>query len=216
MRELQPTAVTAVMLGLKSRMAVFSVQRRINTYSEEALLAILPGVALQQLWDAIGGLETALLAISILVVGTGFLGMTAVSLSGLNERRREMAILRSVGARPVHVFLLLVVESGVLAAIGAFIGAGILYAALVVAQPIIQVRLGFYLPIDWPSTWELTLSWPCYCRWRYLRIYTRTPRLQALARRRDVYSGVGADTGVVECQVNLGRALTWQIFALHD
>ena len=155
-RELQPTAVTAVMLGLKSRMAVFSVQRRINTYSEEALLAILPGVALQQLWDAIGGLETALLAISILVVGTGFLGMTAVSLSGLNERRREMAILRSVGARPVHVFLLLVVESGVLAAIGAFIGASILYAALVVAQPIIQVRLGFYLPIDWPSTWELT------------------------------------------------------------
>jgi len=157
MRELQPTTVTAVMLGLKSRMAVFSVQRRINTYSEEALLAILPGVALQQLWDAIGGLETALLAISILVVGTGFLGMTAVSLSGLNERRREMAILRSVGARPVHVFLLLVVESGVLAAIGALIGAGILYAALVVAQPIIQVRLGFYLPIDWPSTWELTL-----------------------------------------------------------
>ena len=156
-RELQPTAVTAVMLGLKSRMAVFSVQRRINTYGEEPLLAILPGVALQQLWDAIGGLETALLAISILVVGTGFLGMTAVSLSGLNERRREMAILRSVGARPVHVFLLLVVESGVLAAIGALIGAGILYAALAVAQPNIQVRLGFYLPIDWPSTWELTL-----------------------------------------------------------
>jgi len=83
--------------------------------------------------------------------------MTAVSLSGLNERRREMAILRSVGARPVHVFLLLVVESGVLAAIGALIGAGILYVALVVAQPIIQVRLGFYLPIDWPSTWEMTL-----------------------------------------------------------
>lgn len=157
MQRLQPTAVTAVMLGLESRMAVFSVQRRVNTYRQEPLLAILPGVALQQLWDAIGGLETALLAISVLVVGTGFLGMTAVSLSALNERRREMAILRSVGARPIHVFLLLVVESGVLSAIGALIGASMLYGALLIAQPIIQTRLGFYLPIDWPSAWELGL-----------------------------------------------------------
>lgn len=154
---LQPKAVTAVLLGLKSRMAVFTVQRRINTYDEEALLAILPGVALQKLWGAIGGLETTLLAISLLVVVTGFLGMIAVSLSALNERRREMAILRSVGARPVHVFLLLVVESGVLAAVGALIGASALYAGLGVAQPIIQARLGFYLPIDWPTAWELGL-----------------------------------------------------------
>ena len=155
--DLQPKAVTAVLLGLKSRMAVFTVQRRVNTYSEEALLGILPGVALQQLWDAIGGLEAALLAVSLMVVATGFLGMMAVSLSALNERRREMAILRSVGARPVHVFLLLVVESGVLATIGALIGAGVLYLALAIAQPIIQTRFDFYLPIDWPSTWELTV-----------------------------------------------------------
>lgn len=54
----------------------------------------------------------------------------------------------------------------------------------------------------------IDLARPCYCRWRYLRIYTRTPRLQALARRRDVYPGVGADTGEVGYLVNLERALT--------
>lgn len=154
---LQPKAVTAVLVGLKSRMASFAVQRRINTYGNEALLAILPGVALQQLWDAIGGAETALLAISIMVVVTGFMGMTAVSLSALNERRREMAILRSVGARPAHIFLLLVLESGVLAAAGALAGVAALYGALCIAQPIIQTRFGFYLPIDWPTLWELKL-----------------------------------------------------------
>jgi len=155
--DLQPKAVTAVLLGLKSRMAAFAVQRRVNAYKEEALLAILPGVALQQLWDAIGGLETALLAISVMVVATGFMGMIAVSLSALGERRREMAILRSVGARPVHIFLLLVLESGLLAALGALVGTAVLYGGLAVAQAVAQARFGFYLPVDWPTSWELTL-----------------------------------------------------------
>jgi putative ABC transport system permease protein len=155
--DLQPKAVTAVLLGLKSRMATFSVQRRVNTYGEEALLAIIPGVALQQLWDAIGGLEKALLAVSVMVVVTGILGMTAVSLAALNERRREMAILRSVGARPSHIFALLVLEAGVLAAVGAVIGTAVLYLALLVAQPIIQSAYGFTLPVGWLSEWEGSL-----------------------------------------------------------
>jgi putative ABC transport system permease protein len=154
---LQPKAVTAVFLGLKSRMAAFSVQRRINRYRDEALLAILPGVALQQLWDTIGGLEMALLAISVMVVVTGFMGMIAVSLGALNERRREMAILRSVGARPIHIFILLVVEGGVLAAAGAIAGAAMLYVTLWLGQPIVQTRFGIFIPIDWPANWELAL-----------------------------------------------------------
>ncbi|MGZ0189298.1 MAG: ABC transporter permease, partial [Alphaproteobacteria bacterium] len=152
---LQPKAVTAAFLGLKSRMAAFSVQRRINKYRDEALLAILPGVALQQLWDTIGGLEMALLAISVMVVVTGFMGMIAVSLGALNERRREMAILRSVGARPIHVFILLVLEGGVLAATGAIAGAAILYVALWLGQPIVQTHFGIFIPIAWPANWEL-------------------------------------------------------------
>lgn len=154
---LKPQAVTAVLVGLKSRLAAFAVQRRINLYKEEALLAVLPGVALQQLWDAIGGLEKALLAVSAMVVVAGVLGMTAVSLAALNERRREMAILRAVGARPGHVFLLLVLESTLLAAIGAVIGALVVYGGLVLLQPIVETRFGFYLPIGWPSSWEFSL-----------------------------------------------------------
>ena len=156
-RDLQPRRVTAVLVGLKSRLAAFTVQRRINTYKDEALLAILPGVALQQLWDAIGGLEKALLAISVMVVITGLLGMVAVSLGALNERRREMAILRSVGARPIHIFALLVLESGVLATAGALVGTALLYAGLFVAQPLVLSSFGFHLPVAWPSAWEAVL-----------------------------------------------------------
>ena len=85
------------MVGLKSRLAVFGLQRRINEYRAEPLLAILPGVALQELWDLMGTAEAALSAISAFVVATGLLCMMATMLAGLGERRREMAILRSVG-----------------------------------------------------------------------------------------------------------------------
>jgi putative ABC transport system permease protein len=154
---LQPKAVTAVFIGLKTRMATFSAQRKVNTYKEEALLAVLPGVALQQLWDTLGGLEAALSAISVLVVVTGFMGMIAVSLSALNERRREMAILRSLGAGPRHIFVLLVLEAGFLAAAAAIVGAIALYGGLWIAQPIVLSRYGVYLPIAPPDAWELTL-----------------------------------------------------------
>ena len=108
--ELEPAAVTALLVGLKSRAAVFREQRAINTYRAEPLLAILPGVALQELWGLVSVAEIALLIVSVIVVIAGLVNLMSVLLAGLNERRREMAVLRSVGARPVHVFLLLCIE----------------------------------------------------------------------------------------------------------
>ena len=110
--DLKPKAVTAALIGLKSRLAAFRVQRAINEYKEEPLSAILPGAALQELWELVGTAETALKAVSAMVVATALLGMVTMILTTLNERRREMAILRSVGARPRTVLGLLVAEAG--------------------------------------------------------------------------------------------------------
>lgn len=154
---LEPKAITAFLVGLDSRLAVFGLQRKVNTYREEPLLAILPGVTLQELWDSMSTMESTLLAISILVVGSGLMGMIAVSLGALNERRREMAILRSVGARPAHVFGLLVIESGTLAVLGAITGLTLLYGGLLIAQPLIETEFGLHIPLSVPTVWELTL-----------------------------------------------------------
>src|SRR5690606_33248942 len=116
--DLTPKAVTAVLIGLKSRIGVFTLQRFINDYPQEPLTAILPGVALLELWSVVGAAETALLAVSAMVVLTAVLGMMTTMLATLNERRREMAILRAIGARPLHVFGLLVSEAAVLAVAG--------------------------------------------------------------------------------------------------
>lgn len=153
--DLKPNAVTAAFVGLKSKLSTFKLQRAINEYAEEPLSAILPGAALQQLWGLIGTAETALGAISIMVVVTALLGMVTMVLATLNERRREMAILRSVGARPRTVLTLLVAEAGLLGLLGTLLGVVLLYVALLIIRPLVDAEFGLYLEIGWLSQREL-------------------------------------------------------------
>lgn len=154
---LQPKAITAVLLGLKSKIATFTVQRQVNEFRGEPLLAILPGVALQELWSLMGTAEKALFVVSLFVVLTGLIGMLTAILTSLNERRREMAILRSVGARPWHIAGLLVLEALVLAAAGAALGLALLYGGIAASQGWVQAQYGLYLPLALPSAYEWSL-----------------------------------------------------------
>ncbi len=153
--DLQPQAITAALVGVKGRLQVFGLQRAINEYDEEPLLAILPGVALQELWQIVGIAETALIAVSAMVIVTALIGMMATIFSSLNERRREMAIFRAMGARPRVIFALLVLEAAVIAAIGALLGLILLYLGLYVAQPLIDSAFGLWIPIDPPTLREV-------------------------------------------------------------
>ncbi|MFZ3022564.1 ABC transporter permease [Pseudomonas sp.] len=155
--DLQPHAITAAMLGLNSKIATFSVQRQINEFRGEPLLAILPGVALQELWSLMGSAEKALFVVSLFVVLTGLIGMLTAILTSLNERRREMAILRSVGARPWHIASLLIVEAFALALAGVLLGLALLYLGIVLAQGYVQANYGLLLPLALPSRYEWTL-----------------------------------------------------------
>ncbi|WP_342077243.1 ABC transporter permease [Yoonia sp. SS1-5] len=152
---LTPKAVTAALVGVESPLQTFALQRAINEYPEEPLLAVLPGVALQELWGIVGIAETALLAVSAMVVVTALIGMMATIFSSLNERRREMAIFRATGARPATILGMLVLEAMVMAAAGAIIGLGLLYIGLTIAQPVVDSAFGLWLPIDAPTLREL-------------------------------------------------------------
>ena len=151
---LQPKAITAALLGLKSKIATFQVQRYINDYPTEPLSAILPGVALSQLWELIGIAENAMLLVSAFVVIVGLFGMLTALLTSLNERRREMAILRSVGARPGHVFGLIMGEAGFLTLLGVAVGLALLYLLLLLGRPIIESQFGLFIAIGGLSTYE--------------------------------------------------------------
>ena len=153
--DLEPQAVTAALIGVKSRLQVFGLQRSINEYPQEPLLAILPGVALQELWQIVSIAETALIAVSAMVVITALIGMMATIFSSLNERRREMAIFRAMGARPRVVLGLLVLEAALMAAIGAILGLALLYIGLFIGQPLIDSAFGLWLPIEAPTMREV-------------------------------------------------------------
>ena len=150
--DLTPESVTAILIGLKSKIATFQLQRSINEYRGEPLLAILPGVTLQNLWSIVGTVETALLAVGLLVTVAGLVCLLVAILASLNERRREMAILRSVGARPIHTFALLISEAVGVAALGMLLGIVSTYVAIAVARPIAQHNYGLIL--RWPA-WSL-------------------------------------------------------------
>ncbi|WP_230408272.1 ABC transporter permease [Undibacterium baiyunense] len=126
--DLEPQQITAALIGLKNRSAVFRVQRSINNFGEEALLAVIPGVALDELWQMLSQVEQLLFGIAALVGLISFCSLIAVISASLNERRRELAILRAVGASPVHIAILLLVESAMLSLIG--IACGVLLVDL--------------------------------------------------------------------------------------
>ncbi len=140
--DLTPKSVTAAMVGLSSRVAVFRVQRFINTYADEPLLAILPGATLQQLWSVVGVVEQVLLAVSALVVLVGLTGLVAVVVSSLGERRRELAILRSMGARPLQIFGLLALESLLISLLGCVAGVALVQLLALSVGPWLEAHHG--------------------------------------------------------------------------
>lgn len=144
--DLAPKDYTAVLVGLKNRSDVFRMQRFVNELRGEPLLAILPGVTLDELWGLLAVAERALQAISALVVAVGLAGLVAVVLASLNERRRELAILRAVGARPRDVFALLLAEGVLVTATGVLLGMALLATVLAVLSPWVQTHYGIAVP----------------------------------------------------------------------
>lgn len=151
---LKPRTVTASLVGLKSRFAVFRVQRFVNNFRVEPLMAVLPGVTLYELWEIVSPAEMALLVVSILVVITALIGMMAVILATLQERRREIAILRSVGASPRTIVAMLTAEGFILTALGTLAGTILLYGALFALRPVIDDIWGLSIAIGRPSPRE--------------------------------------------------------------
>ncbi len=153
----QPKQITAMLIGLKSKIQTFALQRQINTYPQEPLSAILPGIALHELWGMMSIAEQALMVVSGFVVVAGLLGMLSSLLTSLQERRREIAILRAMGARPRHIFSLLILEASALTAIGIVVGVGLLYGLLALIGPFVTQNYGIQLPLVMLSYHELGL-----------------------------------------------------------
>lgn len=140
--DLTPKTVTAIFVGLERKGTILTTRRQINTNRGEPLMAIIPGEALRELWGVTSIAERALLAVSGFVIAVGLVSILTSILTSLNERRREMSILRATGARPGHIFSLLVLESGLIGFMGAVIGIVIVHGLFALIAPALQARFG--------------------------------------------------------------------------
>lgn len=149
-------AITSFFVRTKSRIQTLKLQRDINEYDKEPLLAIIPGATLSELWRGLSQIGVVLKIISLMVMVVGLASMVSSLLSSLNERRREMAILRSVGASPGDISILLVLESSVLTAMGILMGLLTQLITFFLLRDWIEAQYGFYLRGTSISMTEIT------------------------------------------------------------
>lgn len=147
--------VSAFLLKTKSRMDVLTMQREINEYKKEPLSAAMPAMTLATLWKNLGSVETALFTLSILTGILSLLSMLISILSSLSHRRREIAILRSLGAGKLKIFSLLSIESLALTVIGVGIGFLLTYVGIMLFQGSIESLSGIFISITAPDIYEL-------------------------------------------------------------
>lgn len=144
-KDLTPKNITAMLVGLKSKIMTFRLQRKINDYKKEPLLAVLPGVVFSELWQVMSVVENVLALIAALVMAASLLGMTTMMLSTLNQRKREIAVLRATGASAGFIFCLIEIEVIAITLAGVVLGLLLLWGAMLITQPIIMDYYGILL-----------------------------------------------------------------------
>lgn len=160
---LKPDQITSFVLRSRNRIALLGLQRFISTYEDEPLSAIIPALTLSELWSLLDQLENAFLGISVFVIIIGFLSILISLYMSLNERQREMAILRSVGVSAKEITLLLLVEATVLSVIGAISAFVLQYGLLFIIRPALEGKFGLFIPFSGPTSRELMVTTAFIC-----------------------------------------------------
>lgn len=143
--DVDPSSITAFMLGLKSKMSLFKIQRAINQYKKEPLMAVLPGIALIDLWSLISSVENILRVISLCVFLSAILGLTTMLLASMQERQKEIAVLRAIGAGPVVLFVLIQLEALLVTGMAILLSLGLVWGVFYGASDLLASHYGIFV-----------------------------------------------------------------------
>ena len=144
-QDLIPKEITAAIIKLKSPISIFKIQREINDYEHEALQAIIPGIVLTKLWQVVSVTENIMLSISGMVIVSALIGLIAILYSTLNNRRKEMALLRIVGASPRAILGLLIAEALIISFSSIILAIIFLQILNFILFPILDQIFGIYV-----------------------------------------------------------------------
>ena len=153
----QPASVTSFFLKTKSRLQILQLQREITTNKPEPLLAVIPGVVLNELWQSLSQIDFVLKLISFLVLIVGLVGMMISFMTSLNERRRELSILRALGANINFMMGLILIESLLIIIFSLVFSIIIKFILELVLTNYIQNQYGFILSSEFLGTVEYVM-----------------------------------------------------------
>lgn len=148
--------VTAILVRSTNVIASMNLRRMINKGNEAQ--AVLPAQEIQTLLDMIvGNLRLLLLALTVLIVIEAAIGIMVSIYNSMSDRRREIAVMRSLGARRSTVLSVILLESILLSLGGGAAGWLLGHAVVAGASPWVQAHTGFAMGAFEFSRWEAIL-----------------------------------------------------------
>lgn len=152
--------VSAVLLKLRGHEAGMALRELIQRRRTDATLAWPIGTVMADLFDKIGWMSRVLLLVAYLVMLVAAGAILASLYNTMNERRREFAILRALGARRATLFAVVLGESITIATLGALMGAVLHMVILAFAAGVIRNQTGVVLEITTPppALWWIPLA----------------------------------------------------------
>ena len=154
---LYPKTITAAYLGLSSKLGLFQVARSINEYSEEAVSAIIPGVALAELWSIVGSVDSVFKLLNWLIIGISIIAMMTMTMTALESRTREMTILRALGATPTHLSSMILAEVALISGFSVLLAIGLVRVLTWVSVDLLSEWAGIRIELIWITTNELLI-----------------------------------------------------------
>jgi putative ABC transport system permease protein len=109
----------------------------------------------KMLSQIIGPLLTALMVITVITCVVAAVGILVSIYNSMNDRRRDIAVMRALGARREAVTSIILLESLLIAIIGGICGWILAHAAITLASPAIEARTGVHATFFTISTYEL-------------------------------------------------------------
>lgn len=144
--------VSAVLLQFKDGAAGFRLDQSINRQGRQATLAWPIAAVTSEIFDKLGWMTGVLRLVAVLVAVVAAASISASVCNTIRERRRDFAIMRSLGARRSTVVRIVVLESAATAALGALGGIVVHIAVFSAAAWIVRNETGVVLDVfafDW-------------------------------------------------------------------
>lgn len=148
--------LSAVLLDLEGRGSGFQLADRYNRQGKEATFAWPIGASMAELLDKLGWVNRILELVAYLVMVVALGSILASLYNTMNERRREFAILRSLGARRRTLFAVILLEAQTIALLGSLVGFGVFALVLLGAGRVVREETGVVLD---PWVWNDAFLW---------------------------------------------------------